>query len=151
MHRSFAPLRMTAVWVLVLASTTVLAQNLEADKTAIRQLLAGQVDAWNRGDLEGFMAGYWKSPELTFFSGNTITRGWQPTMERYRNRYQGEGKEMGKLDFFDLQIEMLAPDAAFVRGHWHLEMKDGKTPEGLFTVMLRKLPAGWRIVHDHSS
>ncbi len=70
---------------------------------------------------------------------------------RYRQRYQAEGKEMGKLDFFDLRVEMLAPDAAWVEGHWHLKMKNGQEPGGLFTLILRKFPGGWKIVHDHTS
>jgi beta-aspartyl-peptidase (threonine type) len=144
-------LKVSFVLYWLLAGTAAAQNGAEAQKSAIRSLLSTQVDAWNRGDLEGFMAGYWKSPELSFISGTTETRGWQPTLDRYRKKYQGEGKEMGKLDFFDLRVEMLAPDAAFVRGHWHLRMKDGKEPGGLFTLILRKFPEGWRIIHDHTS
>jgi ketosteroid isomerase-like protein len=143
---------MTLVLILLCASSAAIAQDsANAEKSAIRALLASQVDAWNRGDLEAFMAGYWKSPELSFISGTTETRGWESTLERYRKKYQGEGKEMGKLDFFDLRVEMLGPEAAFVRGHWHLKMKNGQEPGGLFTLVLRKFPEGWRIVHDHTS
>jgi beta-aspartyl-peptidase (threonine type) len=123
----------------------------EAQKSAIRELLARQVEAWNRGNLEGFMAGYWKSPELSFYSVDKVTHGWQPTLARYRAKYQGEGKEMGKLDFFDLRVELLGPDAAFVRGHWRLQMKNGQQPGGLFTLILRRFPEGWKIIHDHTS
>jgi ketosteroid isomerase-like protein len=168
MIRSFAALTMTLALVLLFASSTALAQNSnDSAKGAIRALLARQVDAWNRGDLEGFMAGYWKSPELSFISGTTETRGWAPTLERYRKKYQGKGKEMGKLDFFDLRVEILGPEAALVRGHWHLQMtttpagaksapsggpgKNGQEPGGLFTLILRKFPEGWRIIHDHTS
>jgi len=119
--------------------------------TAVRQLLETQQAAWNRHDLEGFMSGYWNSPGLTFFSGGKITSGWQSTLERYRRTYQNEGREMGTLEFSDLNIEILGPEAAFVRGAWHLTMSDGKAPHGLFTLMVRKLPEGWRIVHDHTS
>ena len=117
----------------------------------IRQLLEEQQAAWNRHDLERFMAGYWNSPELTFFSGAKTTSGWQATIERYRNTYQSGGHEMGKLEFTDLKIETLGPEAAFVRGAFHLTMSDGKTPHGIFTLVLRKFPEGWRIVHDHSA
>ena len=116
----------------------------------IRAVLDSQVDAWNHHDLEKFMSGYWNSPELTFFSGATETKGWQPTLERYRQRYQAEGRAMGTLDFSDLKIEMLGADAAFVRGRFHLVMPDGKQPQGLFTLIFRKFPEGWRIVHDHT-
>jgi len=122
-----------------------------SDETTIRQLLDKQVAAWNRHDLEGFMAGYWDSPQLTFFSGGTVTTGWQPTLERYRKRYQAEGREMGTLRFADLRVESLGPGEAFVRGAYELTMSSGKKPHGLFTLVLRKLPEGWRIVHDHTS
>ncbi len=88
---------------------------------------------------------------MTFFSGGTITTGWQPTIERYRKRYQGNGREMGALRFNDVRIELLGPDAAFVRGVFELTMSSGQRPHGLFTLVLRKFPEGWRIVHDHTS
>lgn len=120
-------------------------------KSAVEQVLLTQQDAWNRHDLEAFMAGYWHSPDLTFFSGAQRTAGWQGALDRYRKTYQGEGKEMGKLEFSALQIEPLASEAAFVRGQWHLTLSDGKTPHGLFTLMFRKFPDGWKIIHDHTS
>ena len=110
-----------------------------------------QEDAWNRHDLEAFMAGYWNSPELTFFSLAREHKGWEATLERYRAAYASPGHEMGKLEFSGLRIEMLGSDAAFVRGAWHLTMSDGKTPHGLFTLVFRKFPDGWKIVHDHTS
>ena len=97
------------------------------------------------------MNGYWKSPELTFYGGATITRGWQATLNRYKKRYQGEGREMGRLTFADLSIESFGGGAGLARGHWKLTMSNGETHEGLFTVVLRKLAEGWRVVHDHSS
>jgi len=118
---------------------------------AVRQVLERQQEAWNHHDLESFMAGYWNSPELTFFSDAKIYSGWQSTLERYRKTYQSEGREMGKLEFSDLKIEALAPDAALVRGAWHLTMSDGKTPHGWFTLVFRKFPDGWKIIHDHTS
>ncbi len=120
-------------------------------EAAIRKVLQSQVDAWNRHDLDVFMAGYWNSPELTFFSGATVTRGWQPTLERYRKKYQSAGAEMGKLEFQDLQVEMLGPKSAFVRGKFLLTLSSGKQPHGLFTLVFRQFPEGWRIIHDHSS
>ena len=120
-------------------------------KTSVEQVLRLQQEAWNRHDLEGFMAGYWNSPELTFFSGVQRLAGWQGALERYRRIYQAEGKEMGRLEFSNLQIEPLSGETAFVRGQWHLTMSDGKTPEGLFTLVFRKFPDGWKIVHDHTS
>jgi len=120
------------------------------DAKAIRQLLTDQAAAWNHGDLDGFMLGYWRDPNLTFFSEGTVTRGWDATLERYRKKYQAEGRETGKLTFSDLDVQVLGPDAAVVRGRWQLELKAGK-PGGLYTLLLRKKSEGWRIVHDHTS
>ena len=120
-------------------------------REAIENVLHPQQDAWNRGDLEAFMAGYWNSPDLTFFSGAKEHDGWQAALDRYRAAYAGPGHEMGKLEFSGLRIEMLGPDAAFVRGAWKLTMTDGKTPHGLFTLVFRRFRDGWKIVHDHTS
>jgi ketosteroid isomerase-like protein len=118
----------------------------------IKHLLVSQVEAWNHGKLEAFMQGYWQSPDLTFFSGDTVTKGWQPTLERYRQRYQSGGREMGKLEFQDLNIDLLSRRAAVVTGRWQLTLSDGKKPHGLFTLVLKRIPPeGWRIVHDHTS
>jgi ketosteroid isomerase-like protein len=118
---------------------------------AIREVIVQQQSAWNRHDLVAFMAGYWNSPDLTFFSGGHETKGWRAALERYQKAYQSPGHEMGKLEFANLRIEMLSPDAAFVRGEFHLTMPDGKTPHGIFTLIFKKFPDGWKIVHDHSS
>jgi pimeloyl-ACP methyl ester carboxylesterase len=121
-----------------------------SERMAIQAVLERQIAAWNRGDLEGFMATYWKSPELTFFSGKDEQAGWQATLERYRKRYQGEGREMGTLAFSALRIAVIDADHAWVRGRWQLTMSK-ETLGGLFTLILRRLPEGWRIVHDHTS
>jgi len=118
---------------------------------AIRQVIEQQQAAWNRHDLEAFMSGYVNSPDLTFFSGAHESKGWQAALDRYKKNYEGPGHEMGKLEFTNLRIEMLSPDAAFVRGEFHLTMSDGKTPHGLFTLIFKKFTEGWKIVHDHSS
>jgi len=120
-------------------------------RAEVGQILHAQQEAWNRHDLEGFMAGYWNSPDLTFFSGGHLATGWQAALERYRKNYQGEGREMGRLEFSDLRIEPLGPDSAFVCGAWHLTMSEGKTPQGLFTLVFRRFPDGWKIIHDHTS
>ncbi len=139
---------LSVLLALLAGSASVMAQD---ENAAIEHVLRVQQDAWNRSDLEAFMAGYWKSPELTFFSGGKENHGWQAALDRYRAAYASPGHEMGKLEFANLRIEMLAPDAAFVRGEYHLTMPDGKTPHGLFTLIFRKFPDGWKIVHDHSA
>jgi beta-aspartyl-peptidase (threonine type) len=117
----------------------------------VKHLLGSQVEAWNHGNLEGFMLGYWPSPDLTFYSGATVFKGWEPTFERYRQRYQSEGKGMGQLVFQDLSVDVLSRRAAVVTGKWQLTMSDGKQPHGLFTLIVKRMPGGWRIVHDHTS
>jgi ketosteroid isomerase-like protein len=121
------------------------------DKKAIERVLRTQQEAWNRHDLEGFMAGYWNSPDLTFFSGGKEQLGWQATIDRYLKTYGSLGREMGKLEFSDLRVDVLDQQAGYVRGEWKLTMSDGKTPHGLFTLVFRKFPEGWKIVHDHTS
>lgn len=130
-------------------------ENLEqlraGGEEGIKHLLVSQVEAWNRGDLKGFMDGYWHSPDLTFFSGGTVSKGWNAALQRYEQRYQGTGKQMGKLDFQDLKIDMVGRQAAVVTGSWHLTMPDSKEPHGLFTLILKRMQNGWKIVHDHTS
>lgn len=117
----------------------------------IRIVLDDQVAAWNAGKLEEFMDGYWRSPNLTFFSGGRKLSGWDATIERYRKTYQAEGKEMGKLQFSDLDIQLMGDAAAVVRGRWELTLSDGKKPGGLYTLIFRKFKDGWKIIHDHTS
>jgi ketosteroid isomerase-like protein len=121
-----------------------------AAKKAIRKVLESQAADWNKGDLEGFMTGYWKSSDLMFFSGKDKTRGWEATLKRYRKKYQSEGRKMGKLTFSDLDIEVVGPADAWVRGRWQVVL-DKETLNGLFTLIMKKFPEGWRIVHDHTS
>lgn len=115
-----------------------------------KAVLTAQAAAWNKGDLDGFMAGYWDSDELTFYSSGTVTKGKKNISERYAKRYKAEGKEMGKLAFTDLDVQVLNADTALVRGRWKLELSKEK-PDGLFTLILKKTAAGWKIMHDHTS
>ena len=113
-------------------------------------MLAAQRDAWNRGDLDGYMAGYEHSGELVFTSGSKIRRGWQETYDKYRAKYGGDRATMGKLGFEILGVQALGADGAIVLGRWQLT----ETPAagaGVFSVALRRMGAGWRIVHDHTS
>jgi beta-aspartyl-peptidase (threonine type) len=140
-----------AVAIAAFALSSIAQDAGDTARAAIRKVIEYQQAAWNRHDLEAFMSGYWNSPELTFFSGGHQSKGWQAALDRYKNNYQGAGHEMGKLEFANLRVEMLGPEAAFVRGEFHLTMSDGKTPHGLFTLVFRKFPEGWKIVHDHSA
>ena len=117
--------------------------------TAIRAVLDAQAAAWNRGELEGYMDGYDRSSNTEFVGGDTITRGWQTVLDRYRRNYNSREK-MGVLTFSELEISILSKDAALVLGRWHLKRASDE-PHGTFTLLFRKTKAGWRIVHDHSS
>jgi ketosteroid isomerase-like protein len=116
---------------------------------AIRAVLDAQAAAWNRGELEGYMDGYDRSSNTEFVGGDTITRGWQTVLDRYRRNYNSREK-MGVLTFSELEISILSKDAALVLGRWHLQRANDE-PHGTFTLLFRKTKAGWRIVHDHSS
>lgn len=111
--------------------------------------MKAQVAAWNRGDIDGFMEGYARSPATEFVSGDKLTRGWQTVRDRYKKKYTSREK-MGTLTFSDLEITSFGRDAAVVVGRWKLTRKSD-TPHGIFTLIFRRTPAGWRIVHDHTS
>lgn len=118
-------------------------------EAAIRKVMDEQSAAWNWGDIEGFMQGYWKSDQLTFVSGTNVTRGWQATLDRYKKSYDSRAK-MGVLTFSGLEITKLGKDAAVVLGDWSLA-GEKDTPHGKFTLTFRKLKEGWRIIIDHTS
>ena len=125
------------------------AQAEDAEPNAVRAVLDAQVAAWNRGDIDGFMAGYAPSETTTFVSGDEVTRGWKTVRDRYARKYDSPEK-MGKLTFSNLTITPLCDDTAMVLGSWSLERKQDR-PHGKFTLLFRKLPEGWRIVLDHTS
>ena len=115
----------------------------------VRAVLDAQVVAWNRGDIEGFMDGYARSPDITFISGDNFTRGWQTVHDRYKKNYDSREK-MGTLTFSDLETTLLSKDAAVTIGRWHLQLKNDQ-PHGRFTLIFHRTRHGWRIVHDHTS
>ncbi len=128
----------------------------------VRALLDAQVAAWNRGDLAAFLEGYRHGPDLTFYSNGATMRGFESVQARYETSYgsapavaaKGASLDvatMGKLSFEDLEIIVLAPDAAFARGRFRLRSSAaGPARTGLFSLLLRKT-ARWEIVHDHTS
>lgn len=134
-----------------IVSTVISAQSTrdEKSKLAIRAVMDEQSAAWNKGDIDGFMKGYWNSPEMTFVSGTNVTKGWQPTLERYKKGYDTKAK-MGILTFSDLEITVLGKEAAVVLGKWSLE-REKDNPNGLFTLTFRKFKKDWRIILDHTS
>lgn len=117
---------------------------------AIQRVLEDQVAAWNRGDLEAFMDGYWRSPDLVFTSGGNVQRGWQTTLDRYRASYGSSPETMGRLAFSDLEVHPLGDGAAWALGRWGLD-NDGKKMGGVFSLVFRAVDGRWLIVHDHTS
>lgn len=118
-------------------------------RSVIEKVLQDQVEAWNRGDIEEYMQGYWNSEELVFVGSSGVTRGWQGTLNRYKARYPDRAA-MGKLTFEIEEIVMIGENAATVLGSWQLEREKDR-PGGVFTLVMKRLPEGWRIVQDHTS
>jgi ketosteroid isomerase-like protein len=116
---------------------------------ALRALLAAQAADWNRGDIDAFMRGYWNSPETTFAGASGISRGWQTVLDHYHKNYPDRAA-MGHLDFGEIEITPLGNDAALILGRWHLT-RDAGPAGGIFTLVARRFPEGWRIIHDHTS
>jgi uncharacterized protein (TIGR02246 family) len=116
---------------------------------AIQAVLDAQRDAWNRGDVAGYMDGYLRSEETVMVSGDNVTRGWQTVLDRYKRGYDSREK-MGTLTFSDIETKLIGPDAAIVLGRWHLQ-RAGDEPHGRFTLIFRRTKQGWRIIHDHTS
>lgn len=107
-----------------------------------------QAEAWNRGDVEGYMDGYWRSPSLTFSSRGNVTRGFDATLQRYRSAYPDKAA-MGQLTFSDLEITSLCTHVALVLGRWKLEGE--KPASGAFSLTMQLIDSQWLIVHDHTS
>jgi uncharacterized protein (TIGR02246 family) len=124
-------------------------ENQEAAAAQIRAVLRAQQDAWNRGDIDGFMNGYAHSRSTVFVSEDSVRRGWETVRARYKKKYSDRAK-MGVLTFSDLEITPLGPDVTVVLGRWQLKRAQDQ-PHGRFTLIFRKTADGWRIVHDHTS
>src|SRR5690242_14462528 len=116
---------------------------------AIRAVLDAQTAAWNRGDVDSFMTSYWKSERTEFVGSSGIFRGWQAVLERYRKTYP-DRRAMGTVTFSDLEVTMLSSSSALVVGKYHL-VRESDHPEGVFTLIFRKFPEGWRIINDHTT
>jgi len=143
--------RALTIFFCILMAAIVSAAPTQTQNAAaqIRSVLRAQQDAWNRGDIDAFMNGYARSASTVFVSDDTIRRGWETVRGRYKEKYSDRAK-MGALTFSDLEITLLSPDAAVVLGRWSLKRANDQ-PHGRFTLVFKRLPEGWRIVHDHTS
>jgi len=123
----------------------------QSSETAIRQVLADQQSAWNRGDIVAFMHGYDDSPATTFI-GKTVQHGYQMILARYQRSY-GSREAMGQLAFSDLDVRMLGTNDAVVTGRFHLARTQagGGEAAGVFSLVFERKPAGWKIILDHTS
>ena len=149
-----ATLILTLLSCLSLGSCTPRLQVVQSDPAASRraivQVLTTQTAAWNRGDIPGFMQGYWQSDSLVFIGRKGPTYGWQPTLANYQKNYP-DAAAMGQLDFSDLRVTLLAPDAAQVVGHWHLGRPVAGDVQGYFLLVLRQISGRWLVVADHTN
>lgn len=121
----------------------------EADKFAIQQVMANQERCWSRGDLDGYMDGYWKSDSLRFIGKRGVTKGWQTTFDNYKKSYPDKAN-MGKLRFDLISFEPLGKNQMFVVGKWTL-LREKDTLGGYYLLIWRKIDGQWKIVCDHTS
>lgn len=121
----------------------------DKEVAAVRAVIEAQQAAWNRGDIEGFMEGYAREETTTFVSGDSLRRGWQTVLDRYRAAYDSRAK-MGTLSFTELEFKPLSPFYIMASGRWQLT-READSPRGRFTLIFRRTNAGWRIIHDHTS
>lgn len=119
------------------------------EEKEIRKLLDTQIDAWNRGNIDEFMIGYWNNDSLMFIGKNGITYGYTNTLKNYKKSYS-DTAQMGKLSFDLLQVKKISADAYFVVGKWFLKRSVGDIG-GHYTLLFRKIKGKWVIVADHSS
>jgi uncharacterized protein (TIGR02246 family) len=124
-------------------------QARQSDREAITAVLNAQQTAWNRGDVDAFLTGYWRSPELTFSGSSGVSRGWDGVLARYKKNYPDRAA-MGQLDFSELEFRFLGPDTALVLGRWHLKRENDELG-GVFSLVWQRFPDGWKIIHDHTS
>ena len=136
-------------YILTAAFACAAPEQASSSVAEIQSVLNAQQDAWNRGDIAAFMNGYARSASTVFVSQDEVSRGWDTVRDRYRVKYSDRTK-MGTLNFSEIEVTMLAPEAAVVLGRWRLKRTDDE-PHGRFTLILEHLPEGWRIVHDHTS
>jgi uncharacterized protein (TIGR02246 family) len=143
------PIMFVVLLLALLQGSAPAAAPTQSPEEEIRAVLKAQVAAWNRGDVSGFMQGYWRSPETEFVTSDGILRGWQRVLARYRKAYPNRSA-MGRLEFSDLEVTELGPDAALVVGNWRLK-RASEQLGGVFTLVFKKFPEGWRIINDHTS
>jgi len=161
MHKGFGKLALVLLLLgagLVPLSRAQGAKSAQGDEAAIRAVIAAQTEAWNRGDISGFMASYEDSPETTFVGASSVAKGFRPILERYKKGYASK-EQMGTLTFSSLDVRLLPSskgltEYAVVTGHFHLERAtrgEATKDDGIFSLVWHKGPGGWKILLDHTA
>lgn len=137
---------MKKIFFLLLFSLPFLSFCQEKD---ILKVMTTQQIAWNNGDIDGFMKGYWKNDSLLFIGSKGTTYGWQKTLDNYKKSYPNKEK-MGILEFSDIKVKMLGKNYAYVFGKWKL-VRTNDSPNGIYTLIFQKFKDGWKIISDHTN
>ena len=141
--------KVIAVYITILIAGCVVKENRDKDLEMINDVLAGQARSWNKGDLEGYMHGYWMSDSLVFTGTKSISHGWQAALDRYVRGYPDKAA-MGQLEFDECETNFISSKAAYSTGGWTL-FRESDTLSGRFTLVWKKVNGAWFIVADHSS
>ena len=141
-------MRLLLAFVLLLLAQPAVASP-EDDRAAILDTIARMEAAWNRGDFKGYMAGF-KNPDVIFVSGGKFQDGWQGTLDHYFRDYGGSAERRGQLHFYDMKVDLLAPDAAMLIGKYRL-IRGPRVTEGVNTRLFRKVGGTWLITMNHVS
>ncbi|MCD6516878.1 MAG: nuclear transport factor 2 family protein [Candidatus Aminicenantes bacterium] len=134
------------LWILISCARSIPDEHSIQD--TLNSIIKRQQTAWNNHDIEGFMAHYWQSEDMTFQSGDQRLYGWETLLNRYKTNYTGE--KMGTLTFSDIKLKVLSADSAYAIGRWMVKQEDTAS-NGVFTIIFKRFPSGWKIIHDHSS
>jgi len=134
------------LWIFLSCSQSRVKEDSIED--TLNSIIERQQTAWNNHDIEGFMAHYLQSEDLTFQSGDQRLYGWETLLNRYKTNYAGE--KMGVLTFSDIKIKVLSADSAYAIGRWMVKQED-TSASGVFTIIFKRFSSGWKIIHDHSS
>ena len=133
----------------LIAFLTLAAASPQADRTAILGVIRRMEDAWNRGDFRGYMAGF-ENPGVVFVSGGKFQDGWQGTLDHYIRDYGGSPERRGQLHFYNMKVDLLAPDAAMLIGQYRL-IRGPRVTEGVNTRLFKKIHGQWLITMNHVS
>lgn len=140
---------MKALGLAAVALAAIANASPASDRTAILSAISNMENAWNRGDFRGYMAGF-ENPDVIFVSGDKFQDGWQGTLDHYVRDYGGSPERRGKLHFYNMKVDLLAPDAAMLIGQYRLE-RGARITEGVNTRLLRKRRGHWLITVNHVS